>query len=111
MRIIASPASEKARVKRKNLTPGALYTLLNDELKQRRPAGCEGACRMPLPFRVERPDEDSANWRIGTAVPCAHGCDTIIAEIVAGLWPAYDLHDPFAIPKVAAASDAGDTQH
>jgi len=109
MRIIASLHLRKACMKRKNLTPGALYTLLNGELKRRRPAGCE-MCRMPLPFLVERPDEVSANWRIGTAVPCAHGCDTIIAEIAAALWPAYDLNDPFAIPKVVAAADAGGRQ-
>ena len=52
---------------------------------------------MPLPFLIERPDDVSANWRIGTPSPCANGCDAIIAEIAARLWPLYDLHDPTAV--------------
>jgi len=48
---------------------------------------------MPLPFVVERPDEVSANWRIGTPSICDEGCDRIIAEIVTELWPRFDLHD------------------
>ena len=86
-----------ANEKRKRLSPGALYTLLNRELGNLRPAACS-ACRMPLPFPVERPDEVSANWRIGTPPPCAHGCDVVIAEIVARYWPQFDLHDPVAAP-------------
>jgi hypothetical protein len=53
---------------------------------------------MPLPFLVERPDDVSANWRIGTAAPCVHGCDRIIGEIAAKLWPTYDLNDPVSKP-------------
>ena len=82
---------------KKHLSPGALYTLLNDELKRTRPAAC-GACRMPLPFLVERPDEVSANWRIGTPPPCAHGCDVVIAEIATRFWPQFDLRDPISEP-------------
>lgn len=82
---------------RKHLSPGALYTLLNEELKRLRPEAC-GKCRMPLPYLVERPDEVSANWRIGTPPPCAHGCDTVIYEIAARLWPHYDLRDPLSQP-------------
>ena len=85
-------------MERKRLTPGALYTALNAELKQLRPATCEAGCRMPLPFPIERPDAVSANWRIGTPPPCAHGCDVIIAEIAARMWPQYDLRDPVTTP-------------
>ena len=53
---------------------------------------------MPLPFPMVRSDEVSANWRIGTPVPCEHGCDSVIAQIVADMWPRYDLHDPTAKP-------------
>lgn len=74
---------------RTKLSPGALYTRLIAELKARRTEPC--GCRMPLPFHVERPDDVSANWRIGTAPPCANGCDTLIAEIAAQMWPQYDL--------------------
>jgi hypothetical protein len=91
---------------RKRLSPGALYTLLSAELKRLRAAECT-TCRMPLPFLVERPDDVSANWRIGTAPACAHGCDSLIAEIATRLWPDYDLVDPLAqAAKAPAASPA-----
>lgn len=53
---------------------------------------------MPLPYLIERPDDVSANWRIGTPHPCTLGCDVAIGEISARLWPQYDLHDPVAKP-------------
>jgi len=81
---------------RQNPTPGALYKLLNDELRAKRRTSCQ--CRMPLPYLIERPDEVSANWRIGTPAPCLNGCDAVIGEIAARLWPSYDLHDPIAVP-------------
>jgi hypothetical protein len=53
---------------------------------------------MPLPFLIERPDEVSANWRIGTPTPCVNGCDVVISEIVARRWPLFDLSDPTSEP-------------
>ena len=53
---------------------------------------------MPLAYLVERPDEVSANWRIGTPSPCDNGCDGLIAEIAAAQWPVVDLYDPTAVP-------------
>ena len=81
---------------RRSLTPGALYTVLNGELHASRRAPCQ--CRMPLPYLIERPDEVSANWRIGTPSACPNGCDAVIAEIVARCWPKFDLHDPISAP-------------
>ena len=76
---------------RDRLSPGQLYALLNDEWLRARPIGC-GRCRMPLPVRLRRrPDEVSANWRIGAAPWCAHACHRVITEIAARLWPRYDL--------------------
>lgn len=83
-------------MKRQSITPGGLYTLLNDELRAKRKSGCQ--CRMPLPFLIERPDEVSANWRIGTPAACVNGCDALIWEVAAAMWPRYDLHDPTATP-------------
>jgi hypothetical protein len=72
--------------------------LLNGELRTtQRTNGCN-SCRMPLPYLIERPDDVSANWRIGTPHACTMGCDVAIGEISARLWPQYDLHDPVAIP-------------
>ena len=110
MRIARSgdiPAWFMSNAKRKLLSPGALYTLLNRELTSLRSGEC-GNCRMPLPYPVERPDEVSANWRIGTPPPCAHGCDVVISEIVARYWPLYDLHDPLTAPVAASARPVAD---
>jgi len=74
---------------RLKVSPGGLYTLLNAQLKGRRLVEC--GCRMPLPYHIERPDPESANWRIGTPPPCGNGCDSLIAEIAANHWPKYDL--------------------
>ena len=74
---------------RLKISPGGLYTLLNSELKRRRLTDC--GCRMPLPFHIDRPDDSSANWRIGTPAPCPKGCDVLIVEIAANHWPRYDL--------------------
>jgi hypothetical protein len=75
---------------RTQLTPGQLYARLNDEWQRLRPPACD-RCRMPLPVLLPRPDNVSANWRIGAAPWCAHRCDGVIAEIASRLWPLYDL--------------------
>jgi hypothetical protein len=75
---------------RKQITLGGLYAILDAALHTIHPRTCT-RCRMPLPYRIERPDDVSANWRIGTPAPCVHGCDVLIAEIAARLWPEYDV--------------------
>lgn len=82
-------AAHNPGMTRLKVSPGGLYTLLNSELTRHRVQPC--SCRMPLPYHVDRPDDVSANWRIGTPPPCQHGCDVLIAEIAAGMWPKYDL--------------------
>ena len=72
------------------LSPGRLYAKLNEEWRHLRPAGCD-RCRMPLPVAMARPDDVSANWRIGAAPWCPHRCDGVIVEIAGRLWPLYDL--------------------
>lgn len=74
------------------LTPGRLYALLSSEFKKRRPALCLN-CRTPFPYLVVRPDDVSANWFVSPFTECRHGCHRVIAEIVARLWPLYDLED------------------
>ena len=81
----------KQPMARLKVSPGGLYTLLNAELRNRRKVEC--SCRMPLPYQVAAPDDVSANWRIGTPKACGNGCDVLIAEIVAAMWPRYDLMD------------------
>jgi hypothetical protein len=84
---------------RRAISPGRLYTLLATAFKERKSKDCL-ACRMPLPYLISRPDEVSANWRLGHPPPCMHGCDTLIAEIAAAAWPLYDMHDPAAMPHL-----------
>jgi hypothetical protein len=93
-------------VARNHISPGRLYTLLNEELRAaQRVNGCT-SCRMPLPYLIERPDDVSANWRIGTPHPCTNGCDVAISEISARLWPQFDLHDPVASPVTEESENA-----
>ena len=65
-------------------------------------------CRVPLPYLIERPDEASANWRMGTPQPCVHKCDLILSEIAASLWPQYDLNDPTSQPVREPATLRGE---
>ncbi|HYC38076.1 MAG TPA: hypothetical protein VEC19_16730 [Usitatibacter sp.] len=97
-------------MKRTPISPGRLFRLMSESFTARRPAGCD-RCRMPLPYLIERPDEVSANWRIGTPPTCPLGCNAVIIDIAAELWPKYDLVDGFAgnEPYATRASDA--TRH
>ena len=74
------------------LSAAALYAVLEEEFRRARPDPC-ASCQMPLPFRVDRPDDVSANWRVGTAVDCPYECRALIAEIVARMWPLFDLRE------------------
>lgn len=67
-----------------------LYSLLDAEFRNRRPAGCK-SCTTPWPVRRAPADEVSANWFITTPEDCAHGCMAILAEIVAKLMSEYEL--------------------
>jgi hypothetical protein len=73
------------------ITPGRLYAHLCAQFTLLRPTACS-SCRMPLPYASLRPDDVSANWRIGTPAPCHCGCDAVIAEIVANTWTRFDIH-------------------
>lgn len=74
------------------LSPGSIFTMLQAAFEARRPAGCRD-CKMPLPYAVARPDEVSANWRIGTSAPCPHRCDALIAELALDLASRYDMSE------------------
>jgi hypothetical protein len=81
----------KAARKGRQVVPVAqLYAILDREFKLRRPAACT-SCAVPLPYWRLPPDEVSANWFIGTPRVCGHGCDIVIAEILAQLWTRYEI--------------------
>lgn len=67
-----------------------LYGILDREFRRRRSSACT-SCTVPLPYWRRPPDDVSANWLIGTPLPCRHGCDVVIAELLAELWTRYDI--------------------
>lgn len=75
---------------RTTISPAQLYAILDREFKKLRPVAC-GRCRVPLPYWRAPPDDVSANWHIGQPQECPHGCNTIIAELLARLWTRYDI--------------------
>lgn len=77
---------------RPTLSPGQIFTLIQRAFEQERPGECR-KCKVPLPYIVPRPDEVSANWRIGTPLACDHKCDAILAEIAMDLAARYDMGD------------------
>jgi hypothetical protein len=72
------------------ITAAKLYAILDREFRKRRMTECE-SCRVPLPFYRDPPDDVSANWAIGTPSECPRKCHVIIAEVLAELWPKYDI--------------------
>lgn len=75
---------------RTTVSAAQLYTLLEAEFRKLRPSACH-ACRAPIPYWREPPDDVSANWHIGTPVRCPKGCHRVIAELLARMWTQYDM--------------------
>ena len=95
---------------RTKVTAGQLYALLSADFAAKRPVGCD-ECRMPLPFRIARPDAVSANWRLGTPHQCPHKCHVLMMEIAATFWPRFELEEaeadaPSEPPHVAPGTTA-----
>lgn len=89
---------KKVARKGRQLIPVAqLYAILDREFKLRRPAACT-TCAVPLPYFRNSPDDVSANWFIGTPRVCGHGCDIVIAEVLAELWTRYDVDRTPSMP-------------
>jgi hypothetical protein len=80
-------------VARITLTTAGLYAVLDREFRKRRALACR-TCSVPLPYWCPRPDEVSANWRIGSPTVCPHRCHIVIAELVTLLWSRYDVASP-----------------
>ena len=85
------------REPRQVIAVAQLYAILDREFKVRRPEACK-TCAVPLPYWRLPPDDVSANWFIGTPRVCGHGCDIVIAEILAQLWTRYDVDRTPAMP-------------
>ena len=82
---------------RQHLPVAQLYAILDREFRSKRPAACT-ACAVPLPFWRKPPDDVSANWFIGTPRECEHGCEAVIAEVLAELWTRYNVDRTPTLP-------------
>lgn len=84
--ILQGPSSPK----RITLTPGRLFFLMSQELRQSRPKGrCN--CSMPLPFAV-RPADGSANWDAEPGMLQCADCREVVRAIVARYRERYDAN-------------------
>ena len=64
--------------------------LIDREFRRRKPRECT-ACYVPLPYRVDRAEDQAANWELLVPTSCAWGCDMLLDEIVGQFQDLYDL--------------------
>lgn len=72
------------------LTPGRLFFLMSQELRQSRPKG-RCICSMPLPFAVA-PDEGGANWDAQPGMMQCPDCTESAREILEKYRRLYDMN-------------------
>ena len=82
-------------VSRTTISAAQLYEILDREFRKLRPRACT-ACRVPLPYWRQAPDDVSANWNIAQPVQCPHGCHLVIAELLTRVWTRYDIEKGYA---------------
>ena len=75
---------------RTDIYPADLYVLLEREFKRRKPTECD-ACYIQLPYRVDRLDENAANWELLIPPACPYGCRVVIEDLVQEFGTLYDL--------------------
>ena len=76
---------------RTELNAADLYVLLQREFRRRQAPQCS-ACFVQLPYRVDRAEEDAANWEIMLPPPaCNFGCRQLAEELVDEFRALYDL--------------------
>lgn len=69
-----------------------LHALLDREFRRRRPRDCD-VCYVALPYRVNTRGTSASNWEVTLPVPCDHGCDQVMDEIVYELAPRFVLRE------------------
>ena len=75
--------------KRKAITAGELYVILDREFRLRQSRQC-GGCYILLPYRVDQSDGD-ANWEVVLPPECTHECSRVVEELVDQYAKVYDL--------------------
>jgi hypothetical protein len=76
--------------KRRAITAGQLYVILDREFRMRQSPRC-GNCYILLPYRVDEPDGDRANWEVGVPPECPYECAGIVDQLVEKYSEPYDL--------------------
>jgi hypothetical protein len=96
--------------KRVVLTPGRLFFLMSQELRQSRPKG-RCMCSMPLPYAVESP-EGEPNWDAQPGMMQCPQCSEAAGEILARHRALYDMHaielgekPPRAVRRIAHGNE------
>ena len=67
-----------------------LYVLLQREFRRRQVRECDN-CYVQLPFLIDRPAPDAANWEIIVPRECALRCHEILLTVAEQLCEQYDL--------------------
>ena len=67
-----------------------LYVLLQREFRRRQVPDCT-ACFVQLPFRVDRPEIDRANWEVIIPASCSFNCREVMDDVVEDFSHRYDL--------------------
>ncbi len=67
-----------------------LYVLLQREFRRRQVRECE-TCYVQLPFLIDRPTPDAANWEVIVPRACTLRCNEILEQVVDELGGQYDL--------------------
>ena len=75
--------------KRAPMSAADLFVLLDREFRRRQPREC-AQCYVPLPFRVDAPDNGNANWEVVIA-SCPIACESVLQELVAEFQQRYEL--------------------
>ena len=76
--------------KRISTTAADLFVLIDREYRRRKPRDCV-VCYVALPYRIDRPEEETANWEVVIPTGCRWGCDLLLEEIVSQFQERYDL--------------------
>jgi hypothetical protein len=83
--------ADKSRMKNRTPIQAAdLYVLLQREFRRRQVPDCS-TCYVQLPFRVDRPEPNAANWEVLIPAACTFGCREVMDEVIEEFSGRYEL--------------------
>jgi len=81
---------ERSMTNRTPIAAADLYVMLQREFRRRQIPDCP-ACYVQLPFRVDRPDGNTANWEVIVPASCTYNCREVMSEVIEDFSRRYDL--------------------